>query len=153
MAHPVTLELRIPIAASASVVWDAITDWPTQGQWMLGTQVWVTAGTGQDAGSEIAAFSGIGRLGFLDTMTITAWNPPRSCEVRHTGKVVRGTGWMGAEAVTEGSCEFVWGETLELPLGWLGRVGWIVVGPLMKLGVLASLRRFRTYVLAVNQSR
>ena len=143
----VTLELTIDIPAPADAVWRAITDWPTQGAWMLGTRVWVSRGDGQREGSEISAFTGIGRLGFLDTMTITTWQPPTRCEVLHTGRVVRGVGWMGAQDRGDGGCRFIWGETLELPLGWLGRAAWIVVGPAMRWGVNASLRKFRDHVL------
>lgn len=134
---------------SADDVWRAITDWPTQGTWMLGTRVWVSAGDGASVGSEVSAFTGLGRLGFLDTMTITQWQPPQRCEVLHTGRVVRGVGWMGAASHAESDsrmqpgCVFIWGEELELPLGWLGRLGWMVVGPLMKVGVRASLVKFR----------
>ena len=152
--HTVSLELSIDMPVPAERVWDAITNWTTQGQWMLGTRVWVSAGDGRGEGSEVSAFTGVGRLGFLDTMTITRWQPPNRCEVLHTGRVVRGTGWMatapraaspagpGRTGSGEG-CVFVWGESLELPLGWLGRLGWVVVGPLMKAGVRASLKRFR----------
>lgn len=147
MAKPVTLELRIDIPASAESVWQAITDWPSQGQWMLGTKVWTSDGDGASAGSQIAAFTGVGRLGFLDTMTITLWQPPTRCEVLHTGKVVRGIGWMGAESTGPQSCTFIWGETLHLPFGALGRVAWVLVGPVMTWGVRASLRKFRAHVL------
>jgi uncharacterized protein YndB with AHSA1/START domain len=153
MASPVTLELRMHMPASEQAVWDAITDWETQGRWMLGTRVWVGQGDGRSIGSRIDAFTGVGRLGFLDTMNITSWDPPRRCEVLHTGRVVRGVGWMGTEpavgvptaegAASTQSCVFIWGERLELPLGWLGRLGWLAVGPLMKLGVRASLVRLQ----------
>lgn len=152
MPHTVSLELRIDMPVPAEKVWDAITDWTAQGEWMVGTRVWVSGGDGRSNGSEVSAFTGVGRFGFLDTMTITVWQPPHRCEVLHTGRVVRGTGWMataprgGAESAGAGQdagCVFIWGESLELPLGWLGRIGWVVVGPLMKAGVRASLKRFR----------
>lgn len=148
MATPVTLELTIDIPASADAVWQAITDWPAQGTWMLGTRVWVSRGDGRGEGSEISAFTGVGRVGFLDTMTITRWQPPHRCEVLHTGRIVRGVGWMGARDTGPGRCEFIWGETLDLPLGWLGRAGWLIVGPLMRWGVHLSLRKFRAQVLS-----
>jgi len=150
MAAPVTIELRIAMPASAQAVWDAITDWPSQGTWMLGTRVWVGAGDGRSVGSRIEAFTGVGKLGFLDTMNITVWDPPHRCEVLHTGRVVRGVGWMATEASATGSdtCVFVWGERLHLPWGWFGRLGWLIAGPLMKAGVRASLVRFQRVLSA-----
>lgn len=69
--------------------------WQTQGKWMLGTSVWaIDSGEGVDG--RIAAFTGLfpksRKLGFIDYLTITKWEPPRVCGVLHTGKVVRGTG-------------------------------------------------------------
>lgn len=150
MVAPVTIELRIAMPASEQAVWDAITDWPSQGQWMLGTRVWVGAGDGCSIGSRIEAFTGIGKLGFLDTMNITVWDPPHRCEVLHTGRVVRGVGWMATEPSASGpdTCVFVWGEQLQLPWGWFGRLGWLIAGPLMKAGVRASLTRFQRVLSA-----
>ena len=43
---------------------------------MLGTRVEVTKGDGASVGSELSAFTGLGPVGFLDTMTITRWDAP-----------------------------------------------------------------------------
>ena len=155
MARPVTLECIIDIPAPAEQVWQAITDWPSQGTWMPGTKVWVEGSQAEGIGATIAAFTGLGRLGFLDTMTVTVWNPPLDCEVEHTGRVVRGTGWMSVRPATGAldsdqtpGCKFIWGERLTVPGGWLGRVAWVVTGPAMKVSVAYALRRFRAAVLA-----
>jgi len=104
----------------------------------------VTArGTG--LGAELAAFTGVGRLGFLDTMTVTAWDPPRYCEVLHTGRVVRGTGVFGVRPLGGGRSAFDWREDLELPLGALGRLGWPLARPLVAAAVRRSLERFATW--------
>ena len=47
---------------------------------------------GRGRGETIEAFTGVGRFGFLDRMTIIVWEPPRRAVVRHTGRVVRGSG-------------------------------------------------------------
>ena len=115
-----TLVLTVDVDAPVEQTWAGATDWAGQGEWMLGTAVTPTTQGGQGVGGGIEAFTGIGRLGFLDTMTITGWDPPHRCDVLHTGRVVRGTGTF--EVRPRGSAStFVWREDLELPLGVVGR--------------------------------
>ena len=106
---------------------------------MVGTRV---TSEGEGVGGTIAAFTGLGRVGFLDTMVITGWDPPRRCVVDHTGRVVRGLGIF--EVVPDGpsASTFVWTEQLDLPLGALGRLAWPIVRPVFRAGVAASLRSF-----------
>jgi hypothetical protein len=85
------------------------------------------------------------RLGVLDSMLITAWEHPRRVDVRHTGRVVRGTGTFEVRPRSGGGSTFVWTEGLDLPLGVLGRVGWPLVRPVMAAGVRVSLRRFAEF--------
>lgn len=139
------LELRQDIAAPAQVVWDAVVDWPAQGEWMLGTQVRVSRGDGKSTGSELAAYSGVKPLGFLDTMVITEWAPPRRCVVDHTGTLVRGAGIFEVLPLTDRTCELVWREELDLPLGVVGRLGWPLVKPPFTVGVRYSLRKLARY--------
>jgi len=40
----------------------------------------------------------------------------------------------------------VWSEWLALPLGFFGRVGWLLVRPLVRASVTLSLRRLERYV-------
>ena len=143
-----TLVLRTDVDAPVEQTWAGAVDWAGQGEWMLGTRVWPTAQDGQGVGGGIAAFTGLGRLGFLDSMVITRWEPPRSCHVLHTGRVVRGTGAFDVEPRGDGTSTFVWREDLELPLGVLGRLGWPLVRPLFAFGVRLSLRRFARWVEA-----
>ncbi len=140
------VELSVEIAAPVERVWSAITDWPSQGQWMLGTKVTAVNGKAHEVGGQIEAFTGIGPLGFLDTMTITRWEPPLRCDVDHMGKVVMGTGTFIVEKISESTCRFVWSEDLKIPLGILGQVGFKVLKPLFLGGVLASLKKFARLV-------
>jgi len=120
-------------------------DWSRQQDWIWGTQV--NGGTG--VGAKVVARTGIGPVGFQDTMVITEWDPPRRCVVRHTGRVVRGLGIFEVARRGELS-QFRWTEQLELPLGSAGALGrWLVlplgravVAPLARRGLDASLRRF-----------
>jgi hypothetical protein len=136
------IELEIAVLAPAEKVWSAITNWSAQDKWMLGTTVKPVDGDGTGVGGKIAAFTGIGPLGFLDTMEITAWLPPNRCDVLHTGRVVRGTGTFEVVSVGEHASNFIWSEDLDLPLGLLGKAGFAVLRPAFVLGVRKSLEKF-----------
>jgi hypothetical protein len=139
---PVSLVLTVDVDAPAQDTWRAAVDWAAQGDWMLGTTVRPTHQNGQGVGGRLEAFTGWRRLGFLDPMEITLWQPPRACHVRHTGRVVRGTGAFEVEPRGDHRSRFLWREDLDLPLGALGRIGWPLVRPLFAYGVMVSLRRF-----------
>nr|WP_211661292.1 SRPBCC family protein [Modestobacter muralis] len=146
--------LQVDVEAPPEQVWAALVDWDRQGEWMLLTDVRAGAQGGQGVGGELAAVTGVKlpvlsrRLGVLDTMLITSWDAPRRVDVRHTGRVVRGTGAFEVLPRTGGGSTFVWTEGLDLPLGALGRAGWPLVKPVFAAGVRLSLKRFATYAAA-----
>lgn len=135
------LVLTQHVNATVDQTWAAVIDWPTQGEWMLGTTV---SGTGNAVGGTLEAYTGRKPFGFLDTMVITVWEPPYRCEVLHTGRVVKGTGVFEVREAPGGS-ELVWSEVLALPLGILGKLGWPLVRPAFKAGVQKSLKRFAAW--------
>jgi carbon monoxide dehydrogenase subunit G len=134
----VTAEIRAP----AQVVWDLLTDWEQHGRWMMLTR----AAGGRAEGASIQAFTGIGRVGITDAMTVVVWEPPRRCVVRHTGRVVRGSGAFEVAELGPDRSRVVWSEWLDLPLGPLGRAAWLLVRPLARLGVARSLRQLARLV-------
>lgn len=141
------------IQAPVEAVWAATTDWERQGQWMPGTRVRATARgdqgvAGQGVGGGIEAWTGIGPLGFLDTMVITVWDPPRRCVVRHTGRLVRGGGAFEVGEASGGGSTLTWIEELDLPGGVFGRAGWRVIRPVVRAVVGRSLRRLAASVVA-----
>ena len=148
----------VDVAAPAEQVWAALVDWDRQGEWMLLTDVHSEDGDGgvpgaQGVGGRLAARTGIPlpggrRLGVLDRMLITGWEAPRRVDVRHLGRVVRGTGTFEVRPRGATASTFVWTESLDLPLGALGRLGWPLVRPAMVAGVRLSLRRFAAYAEA-----
>ncbi|WP_433268600.1 SRPBCC family protein [Actinosynnema sp. CS-041913] len=126
-------ELRVDVAAPAGTTWAAVTDWRRQGEWMLATTVRVTGGDGHGVGTELSAFTGLGPIGFTDTMRVTAWEPPRRCVVAHTGKLVRGTAEFRV-VPHDGTSELVWSEDIPKLLG-------LAFAP----GVRWSLHRFAEF--------
>ena len=141
-----TMILTVPVDASVEQTWLGATDWAGQDAWMRGTKVHPTRQDGQGVGGAISAFTGVGRVGFVDTMEITVWDPPRRCHVLHTGRLVQGTGAFEVEPRGDGQSTFVWREDLVLPFGTLGRLAWPLVKPLFAYGVMVSLKRFARWV-------
>ena len=131
------LAASVEVDAPAQRLWDTVVDWDTQSEWMFLT----TACGGHGAGATVEGFTGVGRIGFLDTMVITRWEPPRRCVVRHTGRVVRGSAAFEVESLGDGRSRFVWTEWVVPPLGDLGTVGFALVRPLLLVLVRRSLRR------------
>ncbi len=101
-------------------------------------------------GGRIAARTGVPlpggrRLGVLDRMLITSWDAPRRVDVRHLGRVVRGTGTFEVRPRGGSASTFVWTESLDLPLGRLGRLGWPLVRPGARFAFSLGLSRFRDF--------
>ena len=129
--------------------WAALTDWVRQGEWMLATDVRTVGGPAEGVGGRLEARTGVpmpggAHLGVLDAMQITRWEPPRRVDVRHTGRVVRGSAVFEVRPRGEGAT-VVWTEVLDLPLGRGGRLGWRFVRPVVRAGLSLSLRRFAAF--------
>lgn len=139
------LSVRVKINAPTMNVFRAVTNWEEQDNWVFLTKVKGVGNDSQKLGGKLEAYTGIGRFCFLDTMTITAWDPPKLCEVTHTGNVVKGRGIFEVATINS-STYFTWTEYVEIPFGVIGRFGWIFIKPLTKLGLWVSLRRLAAYI-------
>lgn len=133
-------EASVELPMEPQETWDAVMDWSRQSRWMLFTRVWTTGQDGQGVGGGVAARTSVGPLGFTDDMVITHWDPPRSCQVKHLGTIVRGTGTFSINPTAAGST-FVWSEDVVPPFGRLGVAAWPVVRPGFELMMRISLRR------------
>jgi len=138
------LEERVAVAAPPEAVFAAVADWEGQSAWVAFTTV--TAGGGPHrVGERLVAVTKVAGVGFSDPMEVTRWEPPRRIDVRHHGRVLRGTGTFLVEPAPGGAW-FVWSEDLDLPLGAAGRLGFVVVGPAFRLMLRRSLRRLARMV-------
>ena len=133
-----TLRITINLPCSQERAWAAIADWESQGEWMLQTTVEVTSDIRSGVGTSIAAFTGIGKLGIMDLMTVTSWNPPTVCDVVHTGKIIKGTGRFELTALTPQSTRFDWSEEILAP-----RALFLLIAPGLYVGVRISLSALR----------
>jgi hypothetical protein len=123
-------------------VFAAASDWASQSTWVPLTRVHVARGDGRTAGDLVEAFTGVGRIGFLDTMEIVRFDPPHRVDVLHLGRVVQGPGAFVVTELSDGRALLLWQEWLHLPLGWLGRLVWPVVRAAAAIGLSRSLRAF-----------
>ena len=137
----VAVSSRVLVPAEPAAAWRLAMDWRRQDDWMLATRV----RGGQGVGATVVARTGLGPVGFTDPMVITQWYPPRRCVVRHTGRVVRGTGVF--EVIPRGRLsEFAWTERLELPWPVSGPLGRRLAAGPARWVMGASLRRFRRLI-------
>jgi uncharacterized protein YndB with AHSA1/START domain len=150
---PVHMEARVAIAAPPELVFEAVSDWEAQSEWVALTTVTVDRGErsaasgGRGVGERLTAVTKLAGVGFSDPMEVTRWEPPRRAEVRHLGRVVRGTGTFTVEPAPGGAW-FTWAEDLDLPLGAAGRLGFAVVRPAFELMLRRSLARLARRVEA-----
>jgi len=126
----------------AEQLWTAVVSWDRHHEWMLATRMTVEGDGGTGLGTRLEAFTGVGhRMGLVDPMVVTEWEPSHRLTVRHLGPAVRGTGTFEVFALPGERSRFVWTERLELPFGGAGRMVWPVVRPVVRAGARASLGR------------
>jgi Polyketide cyclase / dehydrase and lipid transport len=159
------LQVEVDVAAPAGAVWDYVTDWPRQGEWVPRT--WVeNVEIADGLGARFRAWSGIGRppsagaavlsrprswrLGFWDPMTVTAWQRTPDgggrCEVLHLGAVVKGEGEFTVLARGDDASRFVWAEAVVVPGGAAGALAWRVARPAAAAVIARGLRAMRDIV-------
>ena len=135
------LHAQISTDVSPDRLWAVVTDWPNQGQWIPFTRARVVDGGPTGTGSRVEARTGIGPVGFLDVMIVDVWAPPRRLDLRHVGKIVRGSAGFVIEPLGTRGSRIVWWERIDMPLGVLGRLAWPVVERVSRWALEASLRK------------
>ena len=143
-SNPLAIDLTIN--APATKVWNEIADWQGQSRWMLQTKVFLTSKEAAGEGVTIEALTGplhrfyprFAKLGVLDLMKVTRWEPPVRCDVIHYGKIIKGAGRFEVEAVGANRSIFHWSEEIEAPY-----LFFLLIKPFILAGVKISLSRFR----------
>lgn len=135
LGEKVLKDFRVSVNVQASVpeVWNKLVDWQSQGDWMALTRVTASHNGAGDSkvGTTIDAFTGIGKIGILDRMRVTKWEPPTFCAVDHYGAIIKGIGEFKLSQLPDGRTRFDWFERIEAP-------GLILA--LIKPGVLIAVR-------------
>jgi carbon monoxide dehydrogenase subunit G len=137
-----SLQVDVEVDAAAEATWQVLTDWDRQHEWALLTRTRGIGPTGGHAvGEQVHAVTGLGPLGFLDSMVITAWDPPAVCEVRKTGRVVRGEARFEVTPLAPTRSRVTYRAEVDLPAGRLGTLAWPLVRAGIAGGFAVSLRR------------
>lgn len=143
----VRVQASVDLSVGPDTAFASMVDLPSQERWIIATRLYPIEGAVSvpQVGSRLAAFTGIGSIGFLDTMVVTVYDPPWRWVTQHEGEFVRGVGIFEIEATATG-CRVTWAEELELPFGFVGVLGWPLISPIARIGLQASLRRMATQI-------
>lgn len=120
------VEERVHIHRPVSHVWSVLTDWEAQPEWMNDArEVTVTSDHRTGVGVTVAVPTDIA-LGIvvMDEMEVTEWVEQSKIAVRHTGRIIKGSGAFEVRPTrlpdgTEGTL-FTWWEEVTAPLGRVG---------------------------------
>jgi len=132
------IAMSLVIKAPIERVWASLADWESQSDWMLQTRVKVTSEIREGVGTSIAAFTGIGKIGIMDHMRITTWQPPNICDVVHTGSIIKGTGRFELTQLDSKTTRFDWSEEIVAV-----RALFLLIAPGLYAGVRISLFALR----------
>ena len=152
MAPPVVVMVDRVLPGPAAIVWELITDWEHQDDWMLEARDFVVLTDQREGiGVEAAATVSIGGITTRDKVRVVGWEQGRRLAIAHEGWV-SGTGELTLWPASGGAETYLaWREELHPPraLGVLGTIGLSLFKPLMArvfardLRVLAGLVRAR----------
>lgn len=118
------LDVSIEVEARPEAVWEVLTDWERQSEWMLDARS-VEVVTPHREGEGVTIVVPTNLLGFTveDRMRVTGWEAPRRLEVIHLGRVIRGSGAFAIDELGPGRSRLTWTEEVDPPLGALGEWG------------------------------
>ncbi|MDQ3987186.1 MAG: SRPBCC family protein [Actinomycetota bacterium] len=146
---PISVEVSETLPGPPEVVWELITDWENQGDWMLEARDFVvTSAEREGLGVEAEATITIGGIRTRDRVRVIGWEPHRRLAIEHRGWV-SGIGEMFLTPLGADRAHLFWREELQPPLGLLGAIGLTTFRPLMgrlfrrDVRVLAGLVRAR----------
>lgn len=136
-------------AGPPEAVWELITDWEHQDDWMLEASDFVVVSEKREGvGVEAEATIRIGGIQTRDRVRVAEWEPHHRLVIEHLGWVT-GRGIIELTPVAGERTHVWWREELNPPLGPLGALGMTAFKPLMgrvfrrDLRILAGLARAR----------
>lgn len=142
---PIVVEMSETVEGPPEVVWDLITDWERQPDWMLEmSDVTVVSDHREGVGVEAEATVKIGGVTTRDKVRVVGWEPGHRLAIEHLGWV-SGRGEIFLTPLGENRTHVFWREQLDPPVGMLGALGMTTMKPMMyrifkkDLRVLAAL--------------
>ena len=118
------LELTQHVQAPPRVVWQVLTAWERQPEWMLDAKaVHVLTPQRMGVGVTIRCPTNLMGVTVQDVMRVTGWEAERRLEVTHLGRIITGSGAFVLEPEGEDATVLTWWEEVDPPLGALGEWG------------------------------
>jgi carbon monoxide dehydrogenase subunit G len=120
----VRLEVSVEADAPRRAVWDVLTHWERQADWMLDAQsVEVLTPEREGVGVTIRCPTNLLGVTVDDVMRVTAWDEPTRLEVTHLGAIITGSGAFELVELGPARTRIDWWEEVDPPLGALGEWG------------------------------
>jgi hypothetical protein len=142
----VTLTFSIEIDAKPKTIFEYVSNWEKQSEWILFTKVKLLKGLPNQKDPLLLAITGVGPFKVKDTMVITNWSPYKLIVVEHTGRVVLGKGVFTIEEISEGKSKFIWQEITPIPFGLVGKIGLVLIRPIMNIAFGKSLKKLKNNI-------
>lgn len=147
-----TLTFRINIKSSQQTIFNYVSDWERQSDWIMFTTVKLVSGAPQQKDSILLATTKLGPLKVADTMVVTDWQPYERIVVEHTGRIILGKGVFTISKIANETCEFTWQEITPVPFGFVGHIGLLFVQPILNVLFGRSLKILKSNIEAQNNT-
>lgn len=131
MSRPVSIRVARVVPGPPEIVWELITDWEHQDDWMLEARDFVvTSPHREGVGVEAEATITIGGITTRDRVRVVAWEPNERLAIEHLGWV-SGVGDIRLTRLAGSATLVDWTEELRPPFGPLGVLGIRAFAPSM----------------------
>lgn len=121
------LEVTVEAAAPPAAVWEVLTHWERQSEWMLDAKsVEVLTPEREGVGVTIRCPTNLLGVTVEDVMRVTDWEHERVLGVTHLGRIITGSGAFELSPATVDGVEGTridWWEEVDPPLGAFGEWG------------------------------
>ncbi len=118
------LEVSVAVAAPRPLVWEVLTAWERQPEWMLDAKsVEVLTPAREGIGVTIRCPTNLLGVTVEDVMRVTGWEEPSRLEVTHLGRIITGSGAFELVETSPDTTRIDWWEEVDPPLGAFGEWG------------------------------
>ncbi|MEU7137966.1 SRPBCC family protein [Nocardia sp. NPDC046473] len=137
------------ISAAPQRLWDLLTDWENQGEWMReASDFEVTSPHRSGVGVTVATTVRIAGIATRDRIRVDVWDPPNGSSPAHLGIEhlgwVKGRGDIHLTELPNTRTHLAWTEHLHPPLGLVGTLGMRLLTPLFTHTFHQDLARLRS---------
>ena len=114
------IEVVTHVEAPPERVWEVLTDFERQGDWMSDLRdIRVVGDQREGVGVRISCLTDILGVAVRDDMVVTEWEPAKALGVRHLGNLIAGVAAFELSPTPYGT-RVEWWEEADVPLGSVG---------------------------------